>query len=52
MNEHIKVVGDVVSYGAVLAYITEYGPLLLAIPGAMYAVMRCIDWIENRRKNK
>ena len=54
MNEHIKVTGDIVAGGVVLANVAvnpfELITILLAIPAAVYACLRIFEWFEKRRK--
>lgn len=50
MSEHIKHLGDLISGGVVIATIFQWAPLFLAIPSAIYAILRIIEWFEKRSK--
>lgn len=49
MTEHLKVAGDVVAGGIVVAHIFKWAPIILAIPAAIYACLRIIEWFVKKR---
>jgi len=44
----LKVTGDILSSSVIIASLTQYAPLILAVPSACYACLRIWDWWEHR----
>lgn len=56
MNELIKITGDIsagfVTLAAVVISDYEWALIWLAVPSALYASLRCYEWITKRKKRR